>query len=557
MEGTEWVGGRSSAPIYITDGEPYRPDLVLWVDAGAQMILSSRVTHPAESAAAVAGCLAEALRKPFMGPPRRPRRIRIAEPVLIERLRPVVGPDVVIEAAPTPEIDALARLLAAEMPNGDVPASYFEGGRVSVRSVAALFRAAAQLYRAAPWQTLWDSQVLRVEVPDLGLPDGCLSVIGALGESFGLLVYDSIEGHLAMQRACRPSLRTGGAPQDLGTPILSLNFERRADIPASMRREIKRHGWEVAGTAAYPRVMFIEPDAVLRPLTERDVRLVSAVAHALARFYAAHRDRLNDPALVPVTEELLVGDQTDPVVVRLTAPHPESSWETQEGEEDEGDENGVTAHITRIVDGFMREQQQSDSWRGAAGFVSESFLRYKIDYADGQLQRFSVADIREFLLDYFPRKLTVDDAMIERTPDILLAFFAWLERSGMLSQRTAAAIARCIEENRQRFFRYARDESRFGMAKSFCTQMRHAGVDISDQQQIDRFMAGYNATLLAKRVADHIAMPSAAPGPKETDDPLRPVKQRWRPTPGEASPTAGAPCPCGSGRRYKKCCMLR
>lgn len=42
MDGTEWVGGRSSTQLYITEGEPYRPDLVLWVDAGAHTILSSR-----------------------------------------------------------------------------------------------------------------------------------------------------------------------------------------------------------------------------------------------------------------------------------------------------------------------------------------------------------------------------------------------------------------------------------------------------------------------------------------------------------------------------------
>ncbi|MBI4514978.1 MAG: hypothetical protein HY699_04075 [Deltaproteobacteria bacterium] len=120
--------------------------------------------------------------------------------------------------------------------------------------------------------------------------------------SVAALIHYSVEGHLAMHRARTLCLATGAAPEDLATPILSLNFERRAGIPASMRREIKKHGWEVAGPTAYPRVMFIEPDTVLRPLTERDVRLVSAVAQALAQFYPAHRDRLNGPAPAPVTE---------------------------------------------------------------------------------------------------------------------------------------------------------------------------------------------------------------------------------------------------------------
>jgi hypothetical protein len=32
---------------------------------------------------------------------------------------------------------------------------------------------------------------------------------------------------------------------------------------------------------------------------------------------------------------------------------------------------------------------------------------------------------------------------------------------------------------------------------------------------------------------------------------------RWRPDPGERPPAPTDPCGCGSGRRYKKCCMPR
>jgi hypothetical protein len=34
-------------------------------------------------------------------------------------------------------------------------------------------------------------------------------------------------------------------------------------------------------------------------------------------------------------------------------------------------------------------------------------------------------------------------------------------------------------------------------------------------------------------------------------------KVRWEPAPGDTLPAADAPCPCGSGRRYKKCCKRR
>lgn len=37
----------------------------------------------------------------------------------------------------------------------------------------------------------------------------------------------------------------------------------------------------------------------------------------------------------------------------------------------------------------------------------------------------------------------------------------------------------------------------------------------------------------------------------------RAPRVRWRPAEDEAAPPATSPCPCGSGRRYKKCCMSR
>ncbi|MBI4860167.1 MAG: SEC-C domain-containing protein [Candidatus Riflebacteria bacterium] len=36
-----------------------------------------------------------------------------------------------------------------------------------------------------------------------------------------------------------------------------------------------------------------------------------------------------------------------------------------------------------------------------------------------------------------------------------------------------------------------------------------------------------------------------------------PSRLRWEPSPEHQAPPPTAPCPCGSGRRYRKCCMRR
>jgi len=142
------------------------------------------------------------------GPRRCPHRIRVAEPALIDPVRRVVGPSVVIESGPTPELDAIAKLMATDLCAGDEETqSYLEAGRISPQAVARFFEAAARLYRTAPWEVLWDSQLLGIDIPALGVAGHAASVIGALGESFGVLLHECARplGHACRCRCHRRS----------------------------------------------------------------------------------------------------------------------------------------------------------------------------------------------------------------------------------------------------------------------------------------------------------------------------------------------------------------
>src|SRR3989442_12979915 len=68
----------------------------------------------------------------------------------------------------------LAEHLLESTPEKDTE-SYLEGGRIPAPAVARLFEAARLLYVVAPWKTASDDQILRVDIPQLGIEGACLS----------------------------------------------------------------------------------------------------------------------------------------------------------------------------------------------------------------------------------------------------------------------------------------------------------------------------------------------------------------------------------------------
>jgi hypothetical protein len=55
-------------------------------------------------------------------------------------------------------------------------------------------------------------------------------------------------------------------------------------------------------------------------------------------------------------------------------------------------------------------------------FIASAMLQWKGDYDDGHLGRWTRADVASFLLDYFPRKVSVQEETIAVVPDCILGF---------------------------------------------------------------------------------------------------------------------------------------
>ena len=314
----EWVGGRLSPPFFVTDrDEPYRPELVIWVEEPSGLIVGQDVIVPEGVEGAVGRVLLASMKRPLAGPPRSPDRIRVADTSLAAEVRAALGESIPVNVAPTPELDALLETMVDSMSEGDVEESYLEGGRIPPVAVAELFTAAQLLYDTAPWSVVTDDQVLRMDIPALGVEGACVSIIGNLGQNLGFLVFPSLAGYEAFGEAAQAPLRRAGR-LDLGTDFLALGFERGADLPASMRRDVMAHGWPVANAEAYPRVERRERDGASRPLVARDLKIATACALSLTTFFVKHRTLFEADDVEPVSESYFDKDDLE---VRFTAPY--------------------------------------------------------------------------------------------------------------------------------------------------------------------------------------------------------------------------------------------
>lgn len=307
MKQREWAGGLIETPFYVDDRDPpYRPLAVFWLDMSDGVIVGADVMVPGEEAGAVGGTLATALINPMQGPPRRPDRVRVASEALAAEVREVLdglegdAPEVAV--APTPELAAVVEQIADKaslMDGDDVITTYLDMSDVRPESVAAMFGAAAALYRQAPWSWLGEDEVIRLDIPALGVEGACISIIGESDQSRGLTIFPSFADYEAFLNAAESMLLTTG-PMDFGTGWFSLTFEDDADLPDALRQEADSHGWPVAAADAFPVFDSFDPDGVRRLLRDLDFRIVSAAVTALNAFVEAEREALRAEEFEPV-----------------------------------------------------------------------------------------------------------------------------------------------------------------------------------------------------------------------------------------------------------------
>ena len=106
-------------------------------------------------------------------------------------------------------------------------------GRFATPVVEKLFTASRYLLAVKPWTFVKAHQVLRMDIPTLGIDGTCLSIIGQLGENRRVLIFPSFDGFERFLAAANAGRREHGAIT-MGTELLSLTFQHAAESPPSM-----------------------------------------------------------------------------------------------------------------------------------------------------------------------------------------------------------------------------------------------------------------------------------------------------------------------------------
>ncbi len=194
---------------------------------------------------------------------------------------------------------------------------------------------------------------------------------------------------------------------------------------------------------------------------------------------------------------------------------------------DKAYEWGIAFSKSKYFEELTEEQKQESE------FVLMSFTEYMYSYHELLPEKWDEDTLEECCLYTLPRKISANDSYFESIAPVLSAFFAFLSEKNIL--KNASRLIRRVKKIDRQIVKNARDPRNWGIAKSFAMAAMDAGVDITNEEEMQEFIALYNMQQLAKLKRDK----------RKTGTKTKSKKYKVG---------RNDPCPCGSGKKYKKCC---
>ena len=423
--GGEWVLGRRSAPMEIAGEPPYRPDIVLLVEAASGFVIASDVVHPEASADEVAARVESSL-KPGVS-------LRVDDEAIAEALRARLGPDQPVHVGPVPELRA---------PLAALTRFVGRGGRsrreqplwtddASAEARIGFFNAAAQFERSAPWEAAGDGQVLGLDVPAFGWEGACASILGAAGEEFGLLLFRSVEDYVLFTRLASEAERPATRRRGIGMLLLSVNFEQPANVTGGevLAERARAHGWTPGPEGRLAYLLKVGPDSAVQPLTTEDYRLATAGLEAVRVFVGKNGRLFEAPPEERIETRSRIVMPTGEVEVRVTAPPDDLPWAWGEEEPIDGLRRIESASL---LEGFLEARRASGAGEEEVDRIQsvvDEALRFKASRGEAG-DRWTADEVEEYLLRHYPLRGGAPDEDVDLVPDGLDAFLEWLAAVG-------------------------------------------------------------------------------------------------------------------------------
>ena len=170
--------------------------------------------------------------------------------------------------------------------------------------------------------------------------------------------------------------------------------------------------------------------------------------------------------------------------------------------------------------------QLSEDQKQESKFIMETFSEFMYSHHGLSPHKWNAEELEECCLETLPRKVSTDEIYFQSIAPVLCAFLAFAEERNLL--KNAAALAKRVRAIDKQIVKNASDPEHWGISKSMVRAAEDAGVDVMDEGELHQFVTRYNAETPSE--------------PK--DEPVHVNQKIGR----------NEPCPCGSGKKYKKCC---
>jgi hypothetical protein len=537
----EWIATRRSLPS---------ADFILVLHAPTRVVLLADPVAADVGLDEIADRIAAVVDEPVLAMVKRKpapaTSLRVDDGALAAAIGERLERTVPITVGPVPETERLVEGLAKvfDAPTEETNLLRFRQGRVDDQTLTTFFAAANRLYVRGPWELAHDSHVLGLEGEAFGWAKGaCVCLIGDVGDHPGVLVFRALDEYLRFIEDAEKARLVDEAPL-ADAPVFSINFDAKREVPRERVKRAKAVGLRPADPQGFPWVQRFAPRNVPIDVDADDYAFAAALLDGLAALLEAHPDLFERNGLEsPLAAEGAVDVEGQRRTLQLTAPHADMPWPWG----DSAIEYYRWWEADEVRDEFLRataDAARTPADEAALANAVAQLFRCKIEHQNVEPLDFAHDDVEHFLLEYFPDSEVTEEAELPRVPDHIIQFVRWLAATDRIDAALADTLCEDADRLRDDFVSRAQNPAFFGPEKRLVVEMHAAGVDTNDEEAMARFVEDY--TMKMSETAD-----LAADGDRAVSE------KKWTWTAGEPAPDPKGPCPCGSGKRYKKCCRPR
>jgi hypothetical protein len=132
---------------------------------------------------------------------------------------------------------------------------------------------------------------------------------------------------------------------------------------------------------------------------------------------------------------------------------------------------------------------------GPAAELARWFIDFACDYGAGDPLRWSPIAVEILLGDWLPRKAILEPDEIEVLPEVLRRFARFSARRKGLADPVIAETLDAVDRFAPDFVEGMADDERAGPAKEILVGLRAAGVDLTDEAAVQRWIDERNESL--------------------------------------------------------------